>query len=575
MRWSRSLIPTLKEDPAEAEAVSHRLMARAGLVRQLAAGIYVYLPLGQRVMDKVCAIIREEMNRIGGQEITMPVLHPAELWQQTGRWTAIGEEMFRLKDRGSRDMCLGMTHEEVITWLAAREIRSYRDLPQTWYQVQTKLRDEARPKSGVLRTREFVMKDSYTLDRDEAGLDKSYQLHKEAYCRIFERCGLAFHVVESDPGMMGGAGAHEFMAPSQAGEDEIALCDRCGYSANVELASSRPRPPEFPDWSLEEIATPNAGTIEEVCALLNVEPALTIKSLLLVTKDGPLLALVRGDQQLHEKKLSSVVGEFRPAHRDEILSHLGAEAGSLGPVGARLPIIADESLRVGRYIVGANKDGFHLRGVVPGDHFQPRWADLHHTRSGDGCFRCGADLRVERVIEVGNIFKLGTKYSVSLRAMYLNEAGEERPIVMGSYGIGPARIAAAAIEQHHDEQGIIWPETIAPHQLHLLPVNMRDEKMVELAEALYAQLQAERVEVLYDDRDERPGVKFKDADLLGLPVRLTIGSRALKEGMVELKARKTGQEFRVPPSEVVSKAKSLLPQWKRHCEERGDEAISQ
>jgi prolyl-tRNA synthetase len=533
-------------------------MVRAGLVRQLAAGIYVYLPLGQRVMDKINAIIREEMNRIGGQEITMPVLHPAELWQQTGRWTAIGDEMFRLQDRGKRDMCLGMTHEEVVSWLAAREIHSYRDLPQTWYQIQVKLRDEARPKSGVLRTREFLMKDSYTLDRDEAGLDKNYQLHKEAYCRIFERCGLAFYVVESDPGMMGGAGAHEFMAPSEAGEDEIALCDRCGYSANVELAGSHPRDPTFPEWTLEEIATPNAGTIEEVCALLKIEPALTIKSLLVVAKNGPLLALVRGDQRLHEKKLSMVAGEFRPAHRDEILSHLGAGPGSIGPVGATLPMIADESLRAGRYVAGANKDGFHLRGVVPGTHFEPRWADIHHAKSGDGCPRCEADLRVERVIEVGNIFKLGTKYSVALKALYLSEAGEERPIVMGSYGIGPARIAAAAIEQHHDAQGIIWPEAIAPHQVHLLPVNMRDDKMVELAETIYAQLQGERIEVLYDDRDERPGVKFKDADLLGLPLRLTIGSRALKEGVVELKARKTGEGLRVPPSEAASRAQALL-----------------
>ncbi len=560
MRWSQSLIPTLKEDPAEAEATSHRLMVRAGLVRQLAAGIYVYLPLGQRVMDKVNGIIRDEMNRIGGQEITMPVLHPAELWQQTGRWTAIGDEMFRLQDRGKRDMCLGMTHEEVITWLAAREIRSYRDLPQIWYQIQTKLRDEARPKSGVLRTREFTMKDSYTLDRDEGGLDRSYQLHKEAYCRIFERCGLRVHVVESDPGMMGGAGAHEFMAPSEAGEDEVALCERCGYSANVELAGSRPRSLAFPEWSLEEIATPNAGTIEEVCALLRIEPALTIKSLLLVTRDGPVLALVRGDQQLHEKKLLRLVGEFRPAHRDEILMHLGAGAGSIGPVGVKLPTIADESLREGRYVAGANKDGFHLRGITPGTHFQPRWADIHHAKSGDGCPRCEAPLRVERVIEVGNIFKLGTKYSVALKAVYLSEAGEERPIVMGSYGIGPARIAAAAIEQHHDDLGIVWPPAIAPYQLHLLAVNMRDEKMAELAEALYTQLLGEQVEVLYDDRDERPGVKFKDADLLGLPLRLTIGSRAIKEGLVELKARKTGKEERVPPSEAMSRAKTLLLQ---------------
>jgi len=560
MRWSTSLIPTLKEDPTEAEAISHRLMVRAGLVRQLAAGIYVYLPLGQRVMDKVNAIIREEMNRIGGQEITMPVLHPAELWQQTGRWTAIGDEMFRLQDRGKRDLCLGMTHEEVIAWLAAREIRSYRDLPQTWYQIQTKLRDEARPKSGVLRTREFVMKDSYSLDRDEGGLNKSYELHKEAYCRIFERCGLAFYVVESDPGMMGGAGAHEFMAPSEAGEDEVALCQGCGYSANLELARSRPRRPQFPDWPLEEIATPNAGTIEEVSALLGIEPALTIKSLLLMTRGGPLLALVRGDQQLHEKKLLRLAGEFRPAHRDEILANLGAGPGSIGPVGVKLPTVADETLREGRYVAGANKDGCHLRGVLPETHFQPRWADIHHAKTGDGCPHCESTLRVERVIEVGNIFKLGTKYSVALKAVYLNEAGEERPIVMGSYGIGPARIAAAAIEQRHDDLGIIWPAAIAPYQLHLLPVNVRDEKMVAVAEALYSGLQGERVEVLYDDRDERPGVKFKDADLLGLPLRLTIGARALKEGSVELKVRETGEEERVPPSEAVSRVKALLVQ---------------
>ncbi|MDE2059314.1 MAG: proline--tRNA ligase [candidate division NC10 bacterium] len=558
MRWTRSLIPTLKEEPAEAEAVSHKLMVRAGLVRQLAAGIYITLPLGQRVMDRISAIIREEMNQIGSQEITMPVLHPAELWQQTGRWATIGEEMFRLHDRGKRQMCLGMTHEEVIAWLAAREIRSYRDLPQIWYQIQTKLRDEARPKSGVLRTREFVMKDSYSLDRDEAGLEKNYELHKEAYCRIFARCGLAFHVVESDPGMMGGAVAHEFMAPSEAGEDEIALCDRCSYSANVELAVSRLRSPVFPEWDLEEIATPGAGTIEEVCRFLRIDPALTIKSLLLVTKDGSVLALLRGDQQLHEKKLARVVGEARPAHRDEMLMHLGAGPGSIGPVGAKLPIIADESLRKGRYVAGANKDGFHLRGVGPGIHFQPRWADIHQVSNGDQCPHCEGSLRIERVIEVGNIFRLGTKYSVSMKAVYLNEAGEECPIVMGSYGIGLARIAAAAVEQCHDDLGIVWPPALAPFQLHLLPVNMRDQKMAELAEALYIQLQRAGIEALYDDRDERAGVKFKDADLLGLPLRMTVGTRAIKEGTVDLKVRKTGEESQIPISEAVSRAQALL-----------------
>jgi prolyl-tRNA synthetase len=559
MRWTRSLIPTLKEEPAEAEAISHALMIRSGLVRQLAAGIYLYLPLGQRVMEKVNGIIRDEMNRIGGQEMTMPILHPAELWQQTGRWTAIGEEMFRLHDRSHRQMCLGMTHEEVITWLAAREIRSYRDLPQTWYQIQTKLRDEARPKSGVLRTREFLMKDSYSLDRDEEGLAKSYEFHKEAYRRILMRCGLTYHVVESDPGMMGGATAHEFMAPSGAGEDEVAICEHCHYSANVELAVSRSRQQVCPEWDLEEIATPDARTIEEVCRFLNIDPALTIKSLLLIDNDGPLLALLRGDQRLHERKLARVIGEVRPAHRDEIVAHLGVEPGSIGPVGVTtLPIIADESLREGRYVVGANKNGFHLRGVIPGTHFQARWVDLHQAGSGDGCPHCEGSLRIERVIEVGNIFKLGTKYSVPLGAMYLNEAGEERPIIMGSYGIGPARIAAAAIEQHHDELGIVWPSAIAPFQLHLLPVNVRDQKLVELAEAIYAQLTGEGIEVLYDDRDERPGVKFKDADLLGLPLRMTVGTRTLKEGMVDLKVRKTGEEEQVPLSEAVSRAHALL-----------------
>jgi prolyl-tRNA synthetase len=498
------------------------------------------------------------MNRIGGQEITMPVLHPAELWQQTGRWTTIGEEMFRLHDRGKRQMCLGMTHEEVIAWLAAHEIRSYRDLPQVWYQIQTKLRDEARPKSGVLRTREFVMKDSYSLDRDEAGLERNYELHKEAYCRIFTRCGLAFHVVESDPGMMGGAVAHEFMAPSEAGEDEIALCDRCSYSANVELAVSRPRSPVFPEWDLEEIATPGAGTIEEVCRFLQIDPVLTIKSLLLVTNDGPVLTLLRGDQQLHEKKLVRVVGEARPAHRDEMLTHLGAGPGSIGPVGVKLPIIADESLREGRYVAGANKDGFHLRGVVPGIHFQPRWADIRQVSNGDKCPHCEGSLRIERVIEVGNIFRLGTKYSVPMKAVYLNEAGEECPIVMGSYGIGLARIAAAAVEQCHDDLGIVWPAAIAPLQLYLLPVNMRDQKMAELAEALYVQLQREGIETLYDDRDERAGVKFKDADLLGLPLRMTVGTRAIKEGTIDLKVRKTGEEAQIPLSEAVSRAQAIL-----------------
>jgi len=558
MRWSKSLVPTLKEDPADAEAISHKLMVRAGLVRQLAAGIYVYLPLGQRVMDKINAIIREEINAIGGQEITMPVLHPAELWQQSGRWDAIGDEMFRLKDRYQRDLCLGMTHEEVIAWIAAHEMHSYRDLPQLWYQIQTKERDEARPRSGVLRTREFVMKDSYSLDRDMAGLGVQYEAHRQAYCKIFDRCGLRYVVVESDPGMMGGAGSHEFMAQSPAGEDQVALCGSCGYAANLELAASRPPAPAFAAWTLEEVPTPNARTITEVSALLQIEPALTIKSLVLVGKDGPVLALVRGDHQLRERKLERVLGPFRPAHPDEVRDAVGVEPGFVGPVGLSIRIIADACLRTGCYVVGANKPDAHLRGVIPGRDFPAEFADLHEAKAGDGCGRCGAPLAIERVIEVGNIFKLGTKYSVPMRAVYLDEQGQEQPIVMGSYGIGPARIAAAAVEQNHDKNGIIWPHTIAPMQIHLLVVNSKEPKMATVAERLYGEMNGAGMEVLYDDRDERPGVKFKDADLLGLPLRVTVGSRAVKEGLVEIRRRRTGEEITEPPSQVLAAIRRLL-----------------
>ena len=563
MRWTRSLIPTLREDPADAEAVSHKLLVRAGLVRQLAAGIYVYLPLGQRVMDKINAIVREEMKRIGGQEVTLPVLHPAEIWQQSGRWQAIGDEMFRLKDRNARDMCLGMTHEEVVAWVASKELRSYRDLPQIWYQIQTKERDEARPRSGVLRTREFLMKDSYTLDLDEAGLAKAYDAHKDAYCRIFDRCGLRYYVVESDPGMMGGSGSHEFMAPSAAGEDEVAICEQCGYAANVERARGIPPEPKVPAWKMEEVPTPNARTIAAVAALLGVEPALTIKSLLYVTKAGPVLALVRGDQTLHEKKLARAVGDVRPAHPDEVRAHVGAPIGSVGPVGARVPVVADESLREGLYVVGANKEGFHLKGVRPGHDFSPRFADLHTVEPGEGCGRCRAPLKVERVIEVGNIFKLGTKYSVPLGAVVLDENGQERPIVMGSYGIGPARIAAAAVEQRHDADGIIWPWSIAPLHVHLLAVNAKDPEQVGTAEKLYGDLQAAGFEVLFDGRDERPGVKFKDADLIGLPIRVTVGTALIKSGLVEVRARKDGSDRRVRREDVVSAVKELAQELSR------------
>jgi len=559
MRYSHLFIPTLKEAPGDAEAVSHKLMVRAGYVRQLAAGLYIYLPLGIRVMEKINRIIREEMNAIGGQEVTMPVLNPAELWQQTGRWDTIGDEMFRLKDRGGRDMCMAMTHEETMTWLAAHDIRSYRDLPQIWYQLQTKLRDEARPKSGVLRTREFVMKDSYSFDRDEAGLDKSYQIHLEAYKKMYSRCGLKFYVVQSDTGMMGGSMAHEFMAPSPAGEDEVALCDACGYAANVELAGSVPKTPKFADEKNEEVSTPEKRTIDEVTRFLKVTPDLLLKSILVISDKGPVLALVRGDQTLHEKKLMKIIGPHRPAQKEEVKEVLGVPAGFIGPMGHTVRKIADTSLQEGLYIAGANKEGFHVKGVKAGRDFEAEFSDIHLAAAGDACVQCGKPLRIERVIEVGNIFKLGTKYSVPLKANYLDESGNEKPIIMGSYGIGPARIAAAAVEQGNDENGIIWPLAIAPYQALIVPVNVKDEKIMDAAEEIYAALEEKGFEVLLDDRDERAGVKFKDADLIGIPHRVIIGEKNLKEGAVELKERKTGSTEKVPLAEAVDRvAKKLI-----------------
>lgn len=555
MRFSKMFIPTLREAPADAEAISHILMLRAGYVRQLAAGLYIFLPLGWRVLGKINAILKEEMESIGAQEISMPILHPAEIWQQTGRWDIIGGEMFRLKDRTDRDFCLGMTHEEIMTWLASREIRSYRDLPQVWYQIQTKLRDEARPKSGVLRTREFIMKDSYSFDADDEGLDKNYQLHAEAYHRIFNRCGLSFMQVESDPGMMGGGYSHEFMAPSPAGEDEIALCDNCGYSANVELALSIPAKSEAADWPREEVHTPDKRTVKEVSNFMKLAPSNFLKSILVISEQGPVLALVRGDQELHEKKLAKVIGSHRPAQKTEVKEILGVEAGFIGPAGREIRMIADPSLKEGAFVSGANKQHYHIKGIMAEKDFTAEWHDIHIAKAGDLCSGCNTPLRVERVIEIGNIFKLGTKYSSALKAVFLDENGQEKPIIMGSYGIGPARIAAAAIEQNFDKDGIVWPKSIAPFDVELIPLNMNDAKTVETAEALYKGLRAEKIDVLMDDREERAGVKFKDADLIGIPIQIVIGEKTLKEGLVEIKDRKTKEMLKVKVEEVIERLK--------------------
>jgi len=544
-------------------------MVRAGLVRQLAAGIYVFLPAGWRVMRKIEAILREEMDAIGCQEMLMPVMHPAELWQDSGRWHDIGDEMFRLKDRKGADMALAMTHEEVVAWVAAREVRSYKQLPQLWYHIQTKERDEARPKSGVLRTREFIMKDSYSLDRDVEGLQASYQKHIEAYDRIMERCGLETIMVLSDPGMMGGAISHEYMAPSEAGEDVVVFCRACGYAANVELATAG-QGEETVGESCElplagEVHTPNARTIEEVEAFLDLPARAFMKSLVVMVEgDDPhaVLVCVRGDHELCEPKLRRIVGEFRLATAEEVVAAQGTEPGFVGPVPTPLPVIADEVLRRGVYVAGANKADHHLSGVSASGLEKAavagvRFADLRLARAGDPCPECEGTLESERMIEVGNIFQLGARYSKALGATYLDERGEERPIIMGSYGIGVARIAAAAIEQNHDDRGIVWPAAIAPYTVHLVLVRAGDATQRALAERLYGELPAARFEVVYDDRDVSAGVKFADADLLGCPAQVVVGKRAA-DGFVELKSRASGERRDVAVHELGHALRELL-----------------
>jgi prolyl-tRNA synthetase len=559
-RLSGRLWPTLRDDPADAEAISHKLMVRAGLVRQLASGLYTILPLGLRVLRRIDRIIREEMDAIGAQEMVMPVMHPAEIWEATGRYPL--PEQFRLEDRAGRAMVLGMTEEEIITWHAAREIRSYRDLPQIWYQLHTKLRDEPRPKSGMLRVREFIMKDAYSLDRDAAGLEQSYQANTRAYARIFDRSGLRWYRVESDVGMMGGSGAHEYMAPSPAGEDVVALCSGCDYAANVELAVSRANDPVFDDIpdAPEAFVTPGVGTIDELAEFTGLPAARLAKSVVVVTEDGPVLALVRGEHQVHENKLAHVVGAHRAAHAEEIKEWFGATPGSLGPVGLEdVRIVADPTLGTGYYVTGANRDGEHLRGVVLGRDFTAEIADIREVLPGEPCAQCGGEIALEKVIEVGNIFKLGTKYSAALGANYLDADGKEQPIIMGSYGIGPARIAAAAIEQGNDENGIVWPPSIAPFDVHLVLIGDPGTPAAEFAEGLYNDLSAGGIEVLFDDRAGlSPGQKFIEAELLGCPLRVTVGKRTLPDGPLEVQIRKGREKREVPLDGAVASIAALL-----------------
>src|SRR5689334_20673725 len=574
MRWSRYFIPTLREDPADAEVVSHKLLLRAGLIRQLAAGVYSFLPLGQRVALKVMQILREEMNAIGGQEFFLPALHPAEIWQESGRWYAIGDEMFRFKDRKGTDMCLGMTHEEVFTTIARSEIRSYKQLPQVWYQIQTKFRDEARPKSGLIRIRTFIMKDAYTFDVDRAGLDKSFIDQREAYKKIFTRCGIQFLIVEASSGAMGGSESNEFMARTPAGEDVIVSCTNCDYAANLEKATSRLRD-EIADEpgpaAPEEFPTPGVRTIEDLTTFPGGADAnRQIKSLVFIaTIDGesqPVLVLLRGDHQLHEVKLADSLRAtaVRPAHPEEIRDLLGASAGSLGGVGAKkrtpsLRIVADSALKNRRNMTtGANKDDHHLRGVdIERDIPVDEWLELRTVESGEECPRCETGvLEIFKGMEIGHIFKLGTKYSESMGATVLTQDGKEVPIVMGSYGIGVERIISAAVEQRHDDDGIIWPKSITPFDVVVTITNIKDEKLRDAGETLYQELQGAGLEVLLDDRDERAGVKFKDADLIGIPYRVTIG-RKIGDGIVELFDRRAKQSEDVKLDGVVERVQKL------------------
>ncbi|MDQ3755813.1 MAG: proline--tRNA ligase [Acidobacteriota bacterium] len=581
MRWSQIFIPTLREDPADAEVVSHRLLLRAGMVRQLAAGIYSYLPLSWLVMRKIMKIVREEMESIGGQEFFLPALNPREIWEETGRWAVMGDNMFRLKDRKGADLCLGMTHEEVFTSIARHELHSYKQLPQVWYQIQTKFRDEARPKSGVLRVRQFIMKDAYSFDVDRAGLDKSFNDQHEAYIRIFTRCGLKFAIVEASSGAMGGSASNEFMVKTDAGEDLLATCERCGYAANLEKATSRlaaiSNDTEAPGTNVpEEFPTPGVRTIEDLTMFPGGAAAdRQIKTLVYIATNEageqyPLLALLRGDHQLHEMKLGDAIGAIavRAAHPEEIRELLGAGAGSLGSVRAteiakenrrELRIVADLALQNRRNMTtGANKDDFHLRGVdVARDIPVDEWADLRTVASGENCPNCeGGTLEVFKALEVGHIFKLGTKYSESMGARVLTQDGKEVPIVMGSYGIGIERIMAAAIELSHDEDGIIWPRAIAPFDVVVTITNIKQAELREAGERLYSELRAAGLEVLLDDRDERAGVKFKDADLVGIPYRITVGKKTT-EGIIELFERATRQSTDVQLAEVVTRVRQL------------------
>src|SRR5690348_12632385 len=551
VRASQLFLPTLRDNPADAEAVSHKLLVRGGFIRQVSAGLWTFMPLGWRVHRKVEQIIREEMDAIGGQEMLMPVLTPAELWETTGRLSI--PEIFHIEDRTGRHYILPVTHEETVTF-HAREIQSYKQLPQLWYHFQVKDRDEPRPRGGLLRVREFIMKDAYSFDRDEESAFDSFEKNRAAYHRIFERCGVEAHEVKAESGIMGGELTFDFLAPSGSGENTLVRCERGDYAADAEIARGVPRAPEFPPplSGPEDVETPGVTTCEALAGFLGIDLAATSKAMPVTTDDGRVvLALIRGDDRLSESKLLSAlrVGS-RPSTHEEIRAAFGASGGSLGPVGFTGEVVADETLRGGQFVAGANRDGRHLRGVEAGRDYQPRFADLREPVEGDRCPECGGALTFETAIEVGHIFYFADKYSRGLDATFLDEDGQEKPLLGGSYGIGPGRVMAALVEQSHDEQGIVWPRSVAPYDVHLVVLKGAEE----IGEQAATALDEAGLDVLLDDRDLRPGEKFADADLIGIPIRVTAGKKSLEDGMVDVRNRATGAERRLS---VVDLGKDL------------------
>ncbi len=570
MRYSKTFIPTVKEDPTDAEAISHKLMVRAGLVRKLMAGAYSYLPLGVKVLKRVEAIVREEMDDTGALEMLMPALQPAKLWHETGRYDLIGDELIKFIDRTGREMVIAPTHEEVVTGIAGKNMRSYKDLPKTVYQIQTKLRDEPRPRFGVIRSKEFIMKDAYSFDRNNAGLDKSYKIMLGCYKRIFASCGLDVILVEADTGFMGGSESTEFMVLSKSGEDIVVVCDSCGYKSSLVKASCQQ---ELNTWSgkskapeAKEVDTPGVTTIEKVAEFLKCQPECMIKTLIYIANEKPVAVLVRGDHEVNEAKLAAKLNAKKLVLADEdmILKITGGPLGFSGPCGLKgIDIIADYAIipatAATSYVTGANKKNKHLKNIVPGRDFNVKMtSDIRYITQSEPCSKCGKPVSLKRAIEIGHVFKLGTKYSACMKAKFLDSDGKEKPLIMGCYGIGLNRIIAAAIEQNNDKDGIIWPVNIAPYSVLILALNINDKKVANESEKLYKHLLDDGVEVLFDDRDISPGIKFKDADLIGIPLQVVIGSKSIQKSIAEIKIRKTGKRTEYPLNKLLSTIQKLL-----------------